>query len=94
MLKDIDIWTDTGSVEYYKCANAYGEGYCLRDSATHAAYNTSTVTITTPPTSYSAPYMPSDITSGLGVTTSIAIPTVPTTFFPGATPATARAYKP
>jgi rhamnogalacturonan hydrolase len=41
---------------------------------------------------YSAATMPSDLPSGLGITTSIAIPTVPTTFFPGATPATKRAY--
>jgi hypothetical protein len=32
--------------------------------------------------------MPGEISSGLGLTVSIAIPTVPTTFYPGATPAT------
>jgi len=94
VLKDINIWTEAGNTEYYKCANAYGSGYCLRNGTTHTAYNTTTVTVTTPPTDYAAPYMPSDLSSGLGVTTSIAVPTVPTTFFPGATPATRRAYQP
>lgn len=91
-LENISIWTDADDEEYYKCVNAYGKGYCLRDSAAHTAYNTSTITVTAAPTGYSAPYMPSDLSSGLGITTSIAIPTVPTTFFPGATPATPRAY--
>ena len=41
---------------------------------------------------YSAAKMPNDLASGFGLSTSIPIPTIPTTFFPGATPATARAY--
>jgi rhamnogalacturonan hydrolase len=37
--------------------------------------------------------MPGQLSSGLGLKSSIPIPTIPTTFFPGATPATALAYK-
>lgn len=36
--------------------------------------------------------MPGQLSAGLGITTPIAIPTVPNSFYPGATPATPRVY--
>ena len=74
--------------------DAYGEGYCLNTGTPHPQNVTTTSTITAAPTGYQAPYMPSDIHSGLGINSSIAIPTVPTTFFPDVTPATSRLYQP
>lgn len=86
------MWTESGSVEYYKCADAWGSGYCLEGGTAHTEYGTVTSTVTSAPAGYSATTMPGQLTAGLGLTTSIAIPTVPNTFFPGATPATARVY--
>lgn len=36
---------------------------------------------------YAVPKMPDDLSAGFALTASIPIPAVPTTFFPGATPA-------
>ncbi|KAM3086350.1 hypothetical protein ACMFMF_000300 [Clarireedia jacksonii] len=80
------IWTDTGSVEYYKCRNAYGSGPCLHTAASYTTY-TSTGTVTSVPTaSYAYTTMPGELKSGLGITTSIAIPTHPASYFPGIAP--------
>ncbi|PQE20587.1 putative rhamnogalacturonase A precursor protein [Rutstroemia sp. NJR-2017a BBW] len=80
------IWTDAGSVEYYKCNNAYGSGPCLNKATSHTTY-TSTGTVTSVPTaSYAYTTMPGELTAGLGITTSIAIPTHPASYFPGIAP--------
>ncbi|MCJ1307972.1 hypothetical protein MMC25_001622 [Agyrium rufum] len=84
-LTDINLWTDSGSSEKYVCENAYGTGYCLK-SGSGGAYSTAT-TIKTAPTGYAAPKMPNDLTAGLGITASIPIPPIPTSFFPSAQPA-------
>lgn len=91
-ISDFAMWTDSGSTEYYKCADAWGSGYCLKGGSAHTSYGTTTSTVTAAPSGYSAAKMPNDLASGLGITTSIAIPTVPSSFYPGATPATARVY--
>ncbi|KUJ11439.1 pectin lyase-like protein [Mollisia scopiformis] len=91
-IEDFAMWTDTGSSEYYKCENAWGSGGCLVGGSAHTAYAITTQTITAAPSGYSAAKMPNDLASGFAITASIPIPTVPTTFFPGVTPATARAY--
>lgn len=90
-ISDFAMWTDAGSTEYYKCADAWGSGYCLKGGTAHTKYGTVTSTVTAAPSGYSAPTMPSDLNSGLGITTSIAIPTVPTSFYPGATPISKKA---
>ncbi|QKX61808.1 uncharacterized protein TRUGW13939_08964 [Talaromyces rugulosus] len=92
IIEDFAMWTESGSTEYYKCADAWGQGYCLEGGSQHTAYGTTTSTVTAAPSGYSAATMPGELTAGLGITTSIAIPTVPNTFFPGATPATPRVY--
>lgn len=92
IIEDFDMWTESGSTEYYKCADAWGQGYCLHAGTQHTKYGTTTSTVTAAPSGYAAATMPGELTAGLGITTSIAIPTVPNTFFPGATPATKRVY--
>jgi rhamnogalacturonan hydrolase len=92
VIENFAMWTDAGSYEYYKCENAWGSGGCLVSGSAHTAVAITTQTITAAPSGYSASKMAGDLASGLGITVSIAIPTVPTTFFPGATPATKRAY--
>lgn len=86
------MWTESGSTEYYKCADAWGSGYCLHSGSAHTEYGTVTSKLTAAPSGYSANTMPNQLTTGFGLSTSIPIPTVPNTFFPGATPATARVY--
>ncbi|EED17175.1 extracellular rhamnogalacturonase, putative [Talaromyces stipitatus ATCC 10500] len=91
-IENFNMWTESGNTEYYKCADAWGSGYCLHGGTQHTKYGTVTSTVTAAPPGYSAPTMPGQLNAGLGITTSIAIPTVPNSFFPGATPATRRVY--
>lgn len=92
-LEDIAIWTDEGTKEYYKCVNDIdSNGYCLNSKSTFTASATVTSTVTATPSGWSAAYMPNDLSTGFATDSSIPIPTVPNTFYPGATPATARAY--
>ncbi|KAL1878126.1 hypothetical protein VTK73DRAFT_8006 [Phialemonium thermophilum] len=83
-IEDFAIWTESGNREYYKCANAYGNGFCLRPGSTYSSYTT-TVTVTAAPSGWAAATMAADLTT-LPLSDSIPIPTIPTTFFPGATP--------
>ena len=92
VIENFAMWTESGSTEYYKCADAWGSGYCLHGGSAHTEYGTVTSTLTAAPSGYSATTMPGQLTAGFGLSTSIPIPTVPNTFFPGATPATARVY--
>ena len=92
VIEDFAMWTDIGSKEYYKCQNAWGNGPCLRGGTAHTSYALITSTVTAAPSGYSAAKMPNDFASGFGLSSSISIPTIPTSFFPGATPATKRAY--
>lgn len=91
-ISNFAMWTDTRSHEYYKCENAWGSGACLVGGTTHTTIAITTQTVTAAPSGYSASKMAGDLASGLGITVSIAIPTVPSSFFPGVTPATKRAY--
>ncbi|TDZ36682.1 putative rhamnogalacturonase B [Colletotrichum spinosum] len=81
----INIWTEKGSSIVDKCSNAFGKGHCLR---TGSGTYTSTATTKTV-TDYAAATMPGVITAGLGLTTPIPIPAVPTTYFPGQKPLSA-----
>ncbi|KAK5120796.1 hypothetical protein LTR85_005862 [Meristemomyces frigidus] len=92
-LVGIAIWTDAGHEEHYKCANDIdSHGYCLNRDSAFTPNATITSTVTAAPSGWSAAYMPSDLSTGFATNSSIPVPTVPNTFFPGATPATARAY--
>ncbi len=76
------------STQKYICRSAYGSGYCLKSGSSHTSYAATTSTVSSAPAGYSAPTMAGDLSAGLGLTVSIAIPTIPSSFFPGATPAT------
>ncbi|OKL60948.1 putative rhamnogalacturonase B [Talaromyces atroroseus] len=85
-ISDFAMWTETGDTQWYLCESAYGSGFCLKpDSGSLTSYTTTT-TVSTAPTGYSAPTMAADLATGFGTTRSIPIPTIPTSFFPGATP--------
>ncbi|TAQ90585.1 hypothetical protein B7494_g1119 [Chlorociboria aeruginascens] len=83
-LSNIAFWTDTNAAMHYYCESAYGSGYCLK-SGSGSSYTT-TQSIASAPTGYSGAKMADDLPSGLGLSVSIAIPTIPTSFYPGVTP--------
>ncbi|KAH8904279.1 Rhamnogalacturonase A [Coniochaeta sp. PMI_546] len=84
-ISDFSVWTESGSREYYKCSSSFGSGGCLRAGQAYSSYAVSTVTVAATPAGWSAPTMAADLTN-LPLTTSIDIPTIGTSFFPGATP--------
>lgn len=84
------MWTDTGSTLVNTCANAYGSGGCLK-SGTGSGYSAAKTTISAKPASYSAATMPWDLADSFGTATLIPIPTIPASFYPGATPISALA---
>ncbi|KUJ12472.1 Rhamnogalacturonase A [Mollisia scopiformis] len=86
VVEDFAVWTEAGSSVVWKCANAYGSGACLKGGS-GTGYAVVTSTISAAPSGYAAQKMPDDLTAGFALTASIPIPAVPTTFFPGATPA-------
>jgi len=81
-ITDFAMWTDTGSYEYYKCRSAYGSGGCLKSSGS-SSYAAITQTVSTAPAGYSAPKMSRDLTSGFDLASSIPIPSLSNTFYPG-----------
>jgi len=83
-LNNIQMWTDANTAMHYVCESAYGSGYCLESSGT-TSYTTTT-TVSTAPTGWDGPKMPSDLASGFAISSSIPIPPIPTTFYPGLTP--------
>ncbi|KAK0453652.1 RGase B [Armillaria borealis] len=85
---DFNMWTDSGSSIYYTCRSAFGDGACLKDGSA-SSYAMVTQTVKTAPSSYSAKTLPDDLTTDFGTTASIPIPTIPTSFYPGATPVSA-----
>lgn len=85
---DFAMWTDAGSSILYECENAYGTGACLPSSGS-ASYAAVTSTIDSAPAGYSAATMPNDLASGFNPSSSIPIPTIGTTYFPGNKPASA-----
>lgn len=45
VIEDLFFWTNTENLEYYRCENAYGDGYCLAaGDATKTVASTSTLT--------------------------------------------------
>ncbi|RAL14468.1 putative extracellular rhamnogalacturonase [Aspergillus homomorphus CBS 101889] len=85
-IEDFAMWTEKGEQQWYSCQSAYGSGFCLKEGDDHAAYEASTITVKSAPTGYSAASMAGDLTADFGTTVSIPIPTIPTSFYPGATP--------
>ncbi len=46
---DFAVWTETGNRQYYKCASAFGKGFCLRPEASVSSYAASTITAAATP---------------------------------------------
>ncbi|KKY37096.1 putative glycoside hydrolase family 28 protein [Diaporthe ampelina] len=88
-VKDFAMWTDSGSKVNYICQNAFGSGGCLKGSG--SSYTT-TAAVASAPTGYKAATMPGDLKTGFGFTVEIPVPTMPSSFFPGATPLVALAH--
>jgi rhamnogalacturonan hydrolase len=75
-IEDFAVWTEEGD---------YGSGACLEDGDDHTSYTT-TMTVTSAPSGYSAATMASDLSTAFGTDMPIPIPAIPTSFYPGATP--------
>ncbi|KAJ6020389.1 hypothetical protein N7540_005893 [Penicillium herquei] len=90
-VQNVDIAAEAGGYIEYLCENAYGSGYCVSNSTDTTATYTTTLYASPSPSGYSAPTMAADLTAGFGVTLSIPIPTIPTSFYPGVTPKSALA---
>ncbi|CAG8084822.1 unnamed protein product [Penicillium olsonii] len=90
VIEDFAMWTEKGDTQDYTCENAYGSGACLKDGDVYSAYTT-TQTIKSAPSGYSAASMASDLATAFGTASEIPIPTIPTSFYPGATPVSALA---
>lgn len=86
-VEDFSVWTDSGDSVLYGCQNAYGKGACLNSADATTAYS-STQTITT---SGDASYetMANELTTGWDISSSIPIPTMPASFYPGRQPISA-----
>lgn len=85
------VWTEAGSEVLYKLENAYGSGGGLATGTSHTSYGIVTKTVTSvPAASYTVTTMPGELTAGFALTASIPIPTVPTSYYPGLTPLSAR----
>lgn len=91
-VKDFSMWTESGDEQTYICRSAFGSGYCLQSgSDDDASSYSTTLTATSTPSAYAAPRMPNDLSTAFGTDSPIPIPTIPTSFFPGATPYSALA---
>lgn len=97
-INDFSMWTESGSKQWYSCRSAYTNlnrsppMFCLKGGSDHIPYAATTTTITAAPTRYQAPTMAADLASPTwGTTASIPIPTIPASFFPGASPISALA---
>ncbi|KAJ5751959.1 hypothetical protein N7520_008876 [Penicillium odoratum] len=89
-IEDFRMWTEDGDYQANSCENAYGGGSCVKEGDEYTTYSTA-VTVTAAPSGYSAPTMAADLSSGFATYSSIPIPAIPTSFYPGLTPSSALA---
>ncbi|KAI6749319.1 hypothetical protein HG530_015158, partial [Fusarium avenaceum] len=73
------VGTNKGDTVEHVCKNAYGSGVCLKEGD-GGAYTT-TQTVDAP--SSATKTMDGELVNGLGLTVSIAVPTIRSSFFPG-----------
>lgn len=90
-IQDFAMWTESGDEQIYTCRSAYGSGLCLESDSDDESSYSSAATATATPSAYAAPRMPNDLSTAFGTDSAIPIPTIPTSFFPGATPYSALA---
>ncbi|KAF2091060.1 glycoside hydrolase family 28 protein [Saccharata proteae CBS 121410] len=95
VIDDFAMWTESGDKQFYTCQSAYGSGFCLKEEGeshgTMEAYTATTTYVSSAPTGYEASTMAEDLSTAFGTDASIPIPTIPSSFFPGATPYSALA---
>jgi rhamnogalacturonan hydrolase len=89
-IEDFAMWTESGDSQSYNCENGFGTGFCLQEGDGTSTYSTA-IAETAAPTGYEASSMANDLSTAFGTDASIPIPTIPTSFFPGATPYSALA---
>jgi len=83
-VSNIDIRSDTGEASNQVCRSAHGSGACLKPG--DGGYAAVTAALRSVPTANAIVRMKEDLTQAFGTAASIAIPTMPSSFFPGATP--------
>ncbi|TVY17904.1 putative rhamnogalacturonase B [Lachnellula arida] len=89
-IENFYIWTEAGSEVLYKDENAYGSGGGLNTGTSYTTYAVVTKTVTSvPAASYAITTMAADLTAGFDISSSIPIPTVPSSFYPGLAPISA-----
>ncbi|KAF4960040.1 hypothetical protein FSARC_10571, partial [Fusarium sarcochroum] len=76
---DFAVGSNKGDTVEHVCKNAYGSGVCLKEGDGGAYTTTQTVDAASTATQT----MDGEIENGLGLTASIAIPTIRASFFPG-----------
>ncbi|KAG9012742.1 hypothetical protein FRB93_001295 [Tulasnella sp. JGI-2019a] len=81
ILSNVNMYVESGTA-VVKCESAYGTGACLKASGT-ASYSAITSTITLPASYTVPPTLAGDLASGFATNSSIPIPTIPSTFYPG-----------
>lgn len=84
-LENVALWTASNDEVEWLCENAYGSGACLGSTATEDLAATTSI-VTTGKPYYATSYMSVDLATGFPTNSSFAIPAVPTSFYPGATP--------
>lgn len=85
-ISDFAMWTESGSTQWYSCRSAHGSGFCLHSGSTHTSYAAYTTTVSNAPSGCSASKMAADLSTAFGTTASVPIPTIPTSFYPSASP--------
>ncbi|POS68801.1 murein transglycosylase [Diaporthe helianthi] len=84
---DFSVWTNSGDEVVYACQNAYGRGACLNPANTTTTRPcSSTQTVTTPAGGAPYPTMVNELPTGWNISSSIPIPTMPASFYPGRQP--------
>lgn len=87
-IEDFNIWTETSDDSvYYVCENAYGTGACMPSADGSAAYTTTQTVTSSGDYSYST--MDNELATGYDISSSIPIPTMPASFYPGRSPISA-----
>lgn len=86
-VEDFNVWTDTDDDSVlYVCENAYGSGACLVSDGDSAYTTTQTVTSSG---DYTYTTMDNELSTGYDISSSIPIPTMPASFYPGRSPLSA-----
>ncbi|KAI5119241.1 hypothetical protein M0805_008792 [Coniferiporia weirii] len=80
-LSGLKLWSATGKA-INKCESAFGTGSCLHSGDT-SSYAVTTTSITEPAGFTTPPTLAGDLSAGFATDSSIPIPTIPSTFYPG-----------